>query len=274
MADDIRKQLGPNGLSLHKPVVSGPGGIPISSGRRGVHAGIGSSSHNLRSPARSGSKDGDLQSSMIKRLQQLEALNQSLKSELKEKNEQVWQLKEQNQLLSKAASADSYSQIAKISQERDKYKQEVEEMRKFLSDYGLKWVGGDGGQREGEFDAKAINEELKFQAPQYRSNLPKEIDTEILTRRIEELNFIAEKQRIETCRQGMKAFKMLDDVPIFFFANGLMIKGFPFYPYYSKQAQCILSDILEGYFPYDLKKEYPEGVPLKPVDYCDETYNN
>jgi len=28
--------------------------------------------------------------------------------------------------------------------------------------------------------------------------LPKEIDTEVLTRRIEELNFIAEKQRIVT----------------------------------------------------------------------------
>jgi len=26
-------------------------------------------------------------------------------------------------------------------------------------------VGGDGGQREGQFDAKAINEELKFQPP-------------------------------------------------------------------------------------------------------------
>lgn len=35
----------------------------------------------------------------------------------------------------------------------------------------------------------------------------------------------------------MKGFKAHDDVPIFFFANGLMIKGFPFYPYYAKQAQ-------------------------------------
>lgn len=128
--------------------------------------------------------------------------------------------------------------------------------------------------REGAFDAKAINEELNFKGPSYRNNLPKEIDTEVLTRRIEELNFIAEKQRIVTCKQGMKAFKMLDEVPIFFFANGLMIKGFPFYPYYSKQAQAILGDILDGYFPYDLKKNYPEGVPLKPVDFSEETYNN
>lgn len=110
-------------------------------------------------------------------------------------------------------------------------------MTKFLSDYGLKWVGGEGGQREGQFDSAAINKELDFQAPQYRSNLPKEIDTDVLQRRIEELNFIAEKQRMVTMRPGMKGFKVHDDVPIFFFANGLMIKGFNFYPYYSKQAQ-------------------------------------
>lgn len=173
-----------------------------------------------------------------------------------------------------AAGEDSFKELAKVSGERDKYKQQVKEMEKFLSDYGLKWVGGEGGQREGKFDGKAINEELNFKGPSYRNNLPKEIDTEVLTRRIEELNFIAEKQRIVTCKQGMKAFKLLDDVPIFFFANGLMIKGFPFYPYYSKQAQAILSDILDGYFPYDLKKDYPEGVPLKPIDFSEETYNN
>lgn len=38
--------------------------------------------------------------------------------------------------------------------------------------------------------------------------------------------------------------------------------------------QSVLSDILDGYFPYDLKTKYPEGVPLKPIDMVDETYNN
>lgn len=35
-----------------------------------------------------------------------------------------------------------------------------------------------------------------------------------------------------------------------------------------------MSDILDGYFPYDLKVKYPNGVPLKPVDLVDETYNS
>lgn len=34
-----------------------------------------------------------------------------------------------------------------------------------------------------------------------------------------------------------------------------------------------MSDILDGYFPYDLKTKYPDGVPLKPVDLTDETYS-
>ena len=34
----------------------------------------------------------------------------------------------------------------------------------------------------------------------------------------------------------------------------------------------MLSDILDGYFPYDLKVKYPEGVPLRPVDLTDDMY--
>lgn len=60
---------------------------------------------------------------------------------------------------------------------------------------------------------------------------------------------------------------------IFFFKNGLIIKGHAFNAYSSKEAQSVLSDILDGFFPYDLKKKYPDGVPLKPVDCTDEDYN-
>ena len=43
---------------------------------------------------------------------------------------------------------------------------------------------------------------MQFKQPNYRNNLPSEIDTEVLTRRIEELNFIAEKQRIVKNKDG------------------------------------------------------------------------
>ena len=96
-------------------------------------------------------------------------------------------------------------------------------MKKFLADYGLNWVGNDSKERpssnlrksplqehKGKFNAAAINAELGHKAPNYRNNIPKEIDTEVLTRRIEELNFIAEKQRVVKNANGMHEFKKVD----------------------------------------------------------------
>jgi hypothetical protein len=65
-------------------------------------------------------------------------------------------------------------------------------MAKFLEDYGLKWIGHEDS-KEGEFDSEAVHKEISHKGPSYRSKLPSEIDTEVLSRRIEELNFIAEK---------------------------------------------------------------------------------
>jgi len=46
---------------------------------------------------------------------------------------------------------------------------------------------------ENKMNMDALKKELSHEVPLYRGNLPMEIDTEVLTRRIEELNFIAEK---------------------------------------------------------------------------------
>ena len=51
-----------------------------------------------------------------------------------------------------------------------------------------------------------------------------------------------------------------------FFGNGIAIKGFKFFPYKSKDSLQILSDLVDGYFPYVLKHKYPNGVFLSVVD--------
>jgi len=198
-------------------------------------------------------------------------VNQSLRNEVKEKSQKMEALEKENFILQASSSPEHARLLKEAQQERDRFRFRCQEMEQFLADYGLKWVGN-GQSNEGAFDAESINQELKHKKPCYKNNLPSEIDTEVLTRRIEELNFIAEKQRIVKNRDGLHQFQKVDEVLIFFFKNGLVIKGFPFYPYYSKEAQSVLSDILDGYFPYDLKKKYPEGVPLKPVDFTDDNY--
>jgi len=136
--------------------------------------------------------------------------------EVKEKGLSINTLKLENEKLRLASDTTNVTEVSEIIQERDNYRMPCSEMEKFLSDYGLKWLGEDsagGGKHQGEFNSKAINKELDHRAPAYRNkNLPSEIDTEVLTRRIEELNFIAEKEKIITNAYGMKEFKALDPV--------------------------------------------------------------
>ena len=137
LANDLRRHMGADALKPHKPLLAGPGvgksGLPLNSKRNrppvtaaqmsGLHQGAMDFAAANKSPAaRSGSKDGDLLSSMAQRLQKLEQMNNVLKSELREKNDKIIQLEDQNQKLKLAADDDSIEHIARITVERDNYK--------------------------------------------------------------------------------------------------------------------------------------------------------
>lgn len=143
-------------------------------------------------------------------------------------------------------------------------------MEVFLANYGLKWVGNGPS---GDLDVDTLMQDVGGSKPSYRYNLPSEIDITVIERRVQELNFIAEKDSARWVADGaIHKFKALESVPIFLYKNGLILKGFPFKPYSSNQAQSLLSDILDGYFPFDLKHKYPDGVPLRVVDKTSELY--
>jgi len=48
----------------------------------------------------------------------------------------------------------------------------------------------------------------------------------------------------------------MESLPIGFYRNGIAMKGYKFFSYGSNDAYQILADILEGYFPYQLKYFY------------------
>lgn len=69
-------------------------------------------------------------------------------------------------------------------------------MEKFLLEYGVKWVGsGSEKKTEGNLEAERLKQELlEMKKPKYNYHLPKEIDINIILRRIEELNIIMERE--------------------------------------------------------------------------------
>ena len=95
-------------------------------------------------------------------------------------------------------------------------------------------------------------------------------------RRVEELNFIMLKEggeEIVKGKDGVSRFKKKEPLLIVFFKNGVMLKGFPVFLYGSKDAVNLIADILDGFFPKQLEKAYPDGVLLKVVDQLDVMSN-
>ena len=72
----------------------------------------------------------------------------------------------------------------------------------------------------------------------------------------------------------MHKFKKSEPLPIGFYSNGIAIKGYKFFPYKSKESLKILSDIVDGYFPYVFKAKYPDGVLLKVVEKVGTEYSD
>ena len=64
----------------------------------------------------------------------------------------------------------------------------------------------------------------------------------------------------------MHKFRKAEPLPIAFYSNGIVIKGYNFFPYKAKESLKILGDLVDGYFPYILKQKYPNGVFLEVVD--------
>lgn len=149
-------------------------------------------------------------------------------------------------------------------------------MEKFLGDYGLKWVGSSAQeQNKKDFNVEGLHKDIDKSKPIYKSKLPKEIDINIIERRIDELNIIIAKEgesEIVRHKNGAHIFKKKEPIHIAFYKDGLIIQGYPFYKYSSREALQIIEDILDGYFPAILKHKYPEGTLFKLVVKVEEDF--
>mmetsp|Transcript_26762 Transcript_26762/g.48241 ORF Transcript_26762/g.48241 Transcript_26762/m.48241 type:complete len:407 (-) Transcript_26762:22-1242(-) len=212
----------------------------------------------------------DLTTQMAERLRKVEQINTAQRKELKEKTERIERLEKEVAQLRAAVSPEVAVEFQRVHEEKDRFRRKTEEMEKFLLKYGLRWVGE---QPEGELDVATMQQDLSGQEPRYKFQLPNEIDIRVIQRRVTELNIIAEQDAQRWVPDGkVRKLKTPESVAILFYQNGLILQGFQFKPYSSHEAQSILSDILEGYFPHDLKRKYPDGVPMKVVDYTDQQF--
>ena len=176
--------------------------------------------------------------------------------------------------------------------ENDELKKQLTEMESFLNDYGLVWVGYRAGAGANTTSDKHANDDEKNDAPGISSPITTEatssspttsppslsssttpstifFDVPSFIASVNELNSIAtdgSNLRIHTTPAGVTKFLPPISLDLILYKDGMWFRNGPLRSWNMPAAQEFVKDIEEGFFPYELKEEFPDGVALAVID--------
>eukprot|EP01029_Cantina_marsupialis_P028848 TRINITY_DN778081_c0_g1_i1.p1 TRINITY_DN778081_c0_g1~~TRINITY_DN778081_c0_g1_i1.p1 ORF type:complete len:454 (-),score=115.56 TRINITY_DN778081_c0_g1_i1:210-1571(-) len=206
--------------------------------------------------------DVALMASMTQRMNRLEKSNRLMNAELEKKNKEVKHLKVQLRSLQSAKGSDEETQIelTRLALENDKLKIQLKEMHKFLNDYGLVWVGNDATETKESDDSQ---KEFVF-------------DFDRVFTQIKQLNQLAgkDKAQIVSIGERMKKLQFPRGIPLILYKDGIMLKRGPFRTYKEESTQQFVKDIIDGFFPFEFKDEFPDGVIFDAQDRRTEYFSS
>lgn len=221
------------------------------------------------SPGSDKDSDQDLLTIMASRLAKLEDTLQAQKADALKKDKIIMEQQKTN--------TEYKNEVKQLQAANHLLKSQIHEMETFLNDYGLVWVGNtdvdeviDPKEQPEETTENSSDEDtFKDGASEYSTQF--KLDMEKIKRNIVELNFLAGEGKAEVVhtKGGMRRLKEPDAVSLTFYKNGFVLFEGPFRPYNIPSSLPFVKDIMDGYFPYELKERYPNGVPFK---LCDRSY--
>ena len=203
--------------------------------------------------------------------------------------------------------------LRKSDAENRSLAKENNEMKAFLKDYGMHWVGNgsapspsssspnslspdpsaagspeadsaaeqsvgvaadldlksrDAGLKQGLWKpavAQGVEESVSLNDEAGPEALGFAMDPAVIAGNVKQLNFIAGEgeKEIAVGADGLRRFKEKALVAYVFYKNGIFARGGPLRAYALQESRVLVKDLMDGYFPWELKDEYPEGVPLR-----------
>jgi len=252
-------------------------------------AGVGSGINDVlsSSSSSSASSSNKFDDCLLDRLTLCEKEGQALRRHLAEASERATKLEKENKDLRKALDAFESGEVQETimslqEDNMDLYNQ-IEEMEKFLKDYGLVWVGHAGAdKRNGRVDDPAENmaaSESKDDGTDH------DVAVHVLVKKIKELNEMLENEQAEvrifdngngkTHRKAkfMRADEYCDTIPVRIFKDGILIKRGPFRKCGSEGYQKFVRDVVDGYFPSEFRNEHPDGLIMAVTDLSKEPWD-
>ncbi|XP_036602377.1 UBX domain-containing protein 11 [Trichosurus vulpecula] len=221
-------------------------------------------------------RDMGLISSLVKRLAELEQKVKKQTEELNFKDQWIKSLK----LKTKSLQTDeedqrSLNHTEELEAKCQHLQNQVHEMERFLNDYGLEWVGEPSEtEMDMETDLEAEKWMLKKLWKPGESTVPAPtVDFDELLENLRDLSLLAgEGQSLVHSSSSMAVLKTPEPVPLTLYQNGIIMFNGPFRPFSDVSTQQCIQDILDGFFPSELKKIYPNGVPFQVTDLRDVVY--
>uniref|UniRef100_F6TQZ4 UBX domain-containing protein 11 n=1 Tax=Monodelphis domestica TaxID=13616 RepID=F6TQZ4_MONDO len=219
--------------------------------------------------------DMGLISTLVKRVTELE---QKVKMQAEENNVKDQWIKNLKSKL-KNLQIDKGEQRLSIHTEEleakcQRLQNQVQEMERFLNDYGLEWVGEPSEiEMEMETDLEPEKWTLKKLWKPGDSTVPPKVDFDELLENLRDLSLLAgEGQSLVHTSSSMAVLKTPEPVPLTLYQNGIIMFNGPFRPFSDVSTQQCIQDILDGFFPSELKKIYPNGVPFQVTDLRNVVY--
>eukprot|EP01083_Nonionella_stella_P015369 42994_1 len=210
---------------------------------------------------------------MSKRLLSLENLTSEQQLKIKEQDELI--LKLQRELngcdASNPSPEISDQQIFSLREENALLHKQIREMCSFLKDYGLTWAGFHAGNNNiiHKIDDSSMDIILSEST---RTNEAMFFKMDDMKNQIKELNSLVDLEVV--CEKRLHSFKHPRRISLIFYKNGIFINNGPLRVYSLPEAQSFCKDILDGFFPFELRDEYPDGVHFDMMDCSYKEYGN
>jgi hypothetical protein len=204
-------------------------------------------------PSADVSSSARLLAALTTRLTTVEASQRVLRAELVEKDREILRLRAQ---LADATVSEGGTDGLEIQALRT----ELAEIKSFLADYGLEWVGGSAADASGKERTASIDVE--------------QLDLPVLMLRLRQLNVLAGEGKSQVQREGNAAkLVAVASVPLVVYRDGIVLRNGPFRPFSEVSCAAFVEDVLDGYFPYELKAEFPSGTAFALVDKTTLTFS-
>lgn len=229
--------------------------------------------------------DQNLIATMAARLSQVERLNAQQAAKITKQAQEIDMLRAELEGMGSCGGEESGSEpedmdVHALRADRARCKRQMEEMHKFLADYGLTWVGSqsDNSDCDSEDDDGSCGAKTSHAKPEDILA----VNVQALRAQVQTLNGSVESEGarvVSECVGGATRARLEQDnampLPLALFRDGLKLGRLAFQKHSEPSAQQTIRDILDGYFPYALKDDYPDGTGLKVIDrtsLCFETW--